>query len=242
MKIQLTVFISFLVAGFLLMAQASETETKPDAEEATSQPAVEDVVSQEQKTPDVISELDEEIEPVAIPVDKLPRIPSSMDPQQQALFRSANAGRLSEVQALVAEGVPVNYQDMEKRTALILAANNGHTSVVEFLFSKGADINVADKDGMTALMYATRRSFNETAAFLLNNGADVNVQSRKKKITALMLASAWGNKELVQMLLDKGANPATRNIQGRDAAFYADKRGHKEITKILSESEASDQE
>lgn len=231
MKNQLIVIIALLVSGYLLMAQASETKTT--AEEAATSP--------EQKTPDVISELDEEIEPVAIPVDKLPRIPSTMPPEQQELFKSAHAGRLSEVQEFVAQGVPVNYQDEEKRTALILAANNGHTSVVEFLFSKGADINVADKDGMTALMYASKRSFTETAAFLLNNGANVNVQSRKKKITALMLASAWGNPELVQMLLDKGANPAARDIQGRDAAIIAEKRGHKEITKMLSEAQASDQ-
>lgn len=226
------------------MVQASETKVTPEDSEASTaaQSAGEDVVPGSQDTPDIFDEDDAEIKAKTIPFKDLPRIPSSMDPQQQELFKSAHAGRLPEVKALVAEGVSVTYQDKEKRTALILAANNGHTSVVEFLYSKGSDINAMDKDGMTPLMYTAKRSFNETASFLLKNGAKVNVQNRKRKISALMLASAWGNEELVKMLLDKGADPTLSDMFGRNAAFYAEKRGHENITKILSESQASQQE
>jgi uncharacterized protein len=83
-------------------------------------------------------------------------------------------------------------------------------------------------------MYASRRSFNETAAFLLNNGADVNVKNRKKGMTALMLAAGWGNTELVQLLLAKGANAALQDNFGTTAADFARKRGHSAIVDMLA--------
>lgn len=239
MKNQLTVFIAFLVSGYLLMAQASETKATPDVADvpASELTSSEETTSEPQQTPDVINEVVEDEKPRPISADELPSAPSVMSPQEKALFQAAHAGRLAEVQAQVQKGVSVNFVDQEKRTALILAANKGHTAVVEYLYSKGADINASDKSGMTALLYTAKRSFNETAAFLLGHGAEVNVQTRKKGLTALMLASGWGNMELVQMLLDKGADPAIRDKFGWTAAGYAEKRNHSEIVKLLSGSQ-----
>ena len=227
MKIQLTLIIILLVSSFSLVAQAPSSKTIPEVAEGGELP----------QTPDVISGDGEEDEIEFLSADQLPKIPSTMNPQEKALFQAAHAGKLAEVQAQVKKGVSVNYADKEKRTALILAANNGHTAVVEYLYSKGADINASDKSGMTALMYAAKRSFNETAAFLLDKDADVNVRSRKRGMTALMLASIWNNKELVQMLLGKGADPAVRDKFGWTAAAYAEKRGNPEIVKVLSEAQ-----
>jgi len=191
-------------------------------------------VSEPEQTPDVVEIPGPGETTVPAQALKLPSVPDSMDPREKALFQSAYDGDLAEVQILVSKGANVNFADIKKRTPLILAAHNGHISVVEFLYGKGADINAKDSDDQTALMYASKRSFNAIAEFLLNNGAEVNVKSRKKGNTALMLASGWGNVELVQLLLDKGANPAIQNNFGETAAVFAQKRGHSAIIDMLS--------
>jgi hypothetical protein len=229
MKIQLTYTILLLTFSFSLLAETPEPEKTPDVLD----------VSEPLQTPDVTGEPGPADKAEPVKTNKPPKVPETMDPRGKALFQGAFDGNLTQVQTQVTKGADVNYADKKQRTALILAANNGHTTVVEFLFSKGADINAKDKGGMTALMYTAKRSFNETAAFLLNNGAKVNVQNRKKGMTALMLASGWGNAELVQMLLDKGADPTIHDKFGATAADNAKERSHSAIVSMLSETTAA---
>ena len=129
----------------------------------------------------------------------------------------------------------MNVRDQKKRTPLIFAATNGHTPVVGFLISKGAEVNAKDSSGQTALLYAAKRSFNQAAALLLEKGAEVNVQSKKKRVTPLMLAAVWNNVELLQMLLDKGADPGLTDIFGRTAKILAQKKGNAAIVELLTE-------
>lgn len=226
MKIQLTYVVLLLSISFSLLAQAPEPVKTPEVAE----------VSDSLQTPDVLDENTLTNDTEQAQIDKLPKVPESMGSREKALFQAAFDGELKDVQVQITKGAKVNYADKKKRTALILAASNGHTAIVEFLSGKGADINAIDGAGMTALMHTAKRSFNETAAFLLNNGAKVNVQSRKKGMTALMLASGWGNEELVKLLLDKGANPAIHDNFGGTAASFAQKMRHTAIVSMLSDS------
>jgi ankyrin repeat protein len=220
--------------------QQSEAQQPPDKMKASTpeQAAVESGDSQAQQTPDMVEEPGKTGTPATARTNVLPQVAEPMEPREKALYQAVFAGNLPEVKAIVTKGASVNFADEEQRTPLILAAYNGYTPIVEFLVSKGADVNVADHDGMTALMYTAKRSFNETAAFLLNNGAEVNVRSRKRGMTALMLAAGWGNAELVKMLLDKGADPAIHDYFGETAADHAGKMRHENVVKMLSGSPA----
>ena len=162
--------------------------------------------------------------------------PAPLSQKETSLIQSAYKGDLATVETLISIGIAVDVQDKKKRTSLILAANNGHTSVVEFLFDHGADLNARDSDGQSALIYASRRSFNETAAFLLNNGADVNYQSRKKGVTALMIAAGGDNEELVQMLLEHGADASLTNTFGQTAKFLAQEMGNADVVALLPDA------
>ena len=179
------------------------------------------------QTPDVIKVT----EPAQVPEPT--EAPKPLSQRDKDLIQSAYDGKLAEVEILVAKGATVNLQDKKKRTPLILAASNGHTSVVEFLLSEGGDINARDSGGQTALMYTCKRSFNETAAFLLKNGAEVNVQSKKKGITALMLAAVSDNVELLRMLLEHGADANLTDIFGRTAKILAQKKGNSAVVDLL---------
>ena len=191
-------------------------------------------VSEPEQTPDVLNVTETTETPESGQITELPQTPQSQSPKEKALIQSAYDGKLAEVEVLVAKGVSVNLADMKKRTPLMLAAYNGHTSVVEFLYGKGADINAKDSGGQTALFYTSKRSFYETAEFLVNSGAKVNVQSKKKGITALMIAATLDNVKMVRLLLDNGADPAIRDNFGKTAANYAEKRGHSTVANMLS--------
>ncbi len=183
--------------------------------------------SEPKQTPDTIGD------PVSDPAPEPTDAPKPLSQNDKALLQNAFDGNLAKVKILISKGGTLDLRDQRKRTPLILAASNGHTSVVEFLLSQGADINAMDDDQQTALTYAARRSFNKTAAFLLNNGVEVNVQSKKKGFTALMIASGWGNVELVQLLLEHGADAALTDSFGQTAKGVAQERGISAVVDLL---------
>jgi ankyrin repeat protein len=190
--------------------------------------------SEPEQTPDVINDTETNDAPEATRVVIPQPASGPLSSKEKALIQSAYDGKLAEVEVLVAKGVSVNLADKKKRTPLMLAAYNGHTSVVEFLYGKGADINAKDSGGQTALFYTSKRSFNETTEFLLKNGAEVNVQSKKKGITALMIAAALGNVKMVRLLLDNGADPALHDNFGATAEVIAQKKGHTAVVDLLA--------
>lgn len=89
------------------------------------------------------------------------------------------------------------------------AASCGHQGVVSPLLQKGADIDAKDKFEETGLLFACKERDEEMVSFLLDNGADMNViQGRDgDKCTVLSWATAWGEPQLVELLLKQGANP-----------------------------------
>ena len=155
---------------------------------------------------------------------------------------------MAKVELLVKKGANVNSAEpKKKRTVLMVAAAKGQFDIVKFLYGEGADINARDSDSQTALMYASRNRFNATpdnaiAKFLLSNGAEVNVRSKKKGFTVLMLAASAGNVELVQQLLEKGADPAIKDNFGGSAVSMAKERGHSAVVDLLPDSPAPESE
>jgi len=190
-------------------------------------------ISEPEQTPDVIDDTETNDAPEAT-WSMIPKQASALSPKERALIQSAYDGKLAEVEVLVAKGVSVNLEAPKKRTPLMLAAYNGHTSVVEFLYGKGADINAKDSGGQTALFYTSKRSFYETAEFLVKNGAEVNVQSKKKGITALMIAAGLGNVKMVRLLLDNGADPSLHDNFGATAEIIARKKGNSAVVDLLA--------
>lgn len=214
MKSYVAPLIFFGVFAMPVFSQASEPEGTPDVLDLTEIPSF----------------------------PSAPEQPGGMSEMEQNLIMGAYNGDVPKLKVLIAKGADVNTRDQKKRTPLIFAATNGHTSTAAFLISQGAEVNAKDSGGRTALLYASKRSFNETAALLLDQGADVNVQSKKKKITALMLAAVWDNEELVQMLLKHGADPQLTDIFGRTAKILAEKKGNAAMVELLSDPQVAKSE
>ncbi len=129
--------------------------------------------------------------------------PKGLKPwMETALF-----GTAAELRALLDSGLDPNVSTPEGTTLLMMAAMDPEK--VKLLIDRGADVRAKAKTGFTALMIAS--TYTGTAAsvrLLLDNGAEVN--SGKDVVfnaSPLFLASFAGDKEILAMLLAKGADP-----------------------------------
>lgn len=68
---------------------------------------------------------------------------------------------------------------------------------------------------------------------LLELGADVNLKSLLDGYNAIMCASRKGYRDIVELLLDRGANIHEKNNNGINALIYASSKGHKDIVELL---------
>lgn len=123
----------------------------------------------------------------------------------------------------------------DSRKELKRAIENVETETIHMLLQYEFDADQTTScDGMSLLAFASYHRQSGFVRFLWDNGADVNAStSRFLYPTALLAASAWGRQEIVQLLLDKGADV---NVQGGDdgtALQAASSHGHREIVQSL---------
>ena len=116
---------------------------------------------------------------------------------------------------------------------LYTAINRGQSDqVVQFILGSGVSAN-----GEILLLAMERQRYNIARIFILS-GTDVNYQyplssSYSDGMSPLMYASRTGNFELVQLLLDRGANINARNREGNTAYSLAEINGHAEVGAYL---------
>lgn len=95
----------------------------------------------------------------------------------------------------------------------------------------GADVHAADKNGVTALHHAVRFRSPGAVATLVEHGANVNQACRRNGSTPLHRAvtqtgapgtggRAQAAKEIIEILLAAGADPAIANKSGKRPADY----------------------
>lgn len=152
-----------------------------------------------------------------------------------ALMYAAREGHLATAQALVQAGADLSRVAGDGKDALNLALFNGNYALASFLIDSGSNVNQADARGFNPLFWAVDRRNMETAPNfpwvntedplplvrkLLDAGADPNQlvndtpQARMRGgsprivfATPLMRAAFSGDLELVQLLLEYGADP-----------------------------------
>jgi ankyrin repeat protein len=116
-----------------------------------------------------------------------------------ALLFAARDGNLEGVKALVESGADVNQMSGgDASSAINIAIANGHYTVGKYLLDHGADPNLANLDGLTPL-YATVNMRFAPVSWAPNPRTD---------------QEAVGSTELLQALLERGANPNAR-VRGK---------------------------
>jgi hypothetical protein len=176
------------------------------------------------------------------------------DTQTSERLIHENAGAMSAAEKKLVVNFVLNYTHGENTKKLLefLKTNNIQVSqfdlftalnrsqddpVIQFILDQGITPN-----GEILLLAAEKKRFNFVKQFA-GMGADVNYRYPQNKayadgMTALLYASMWNNLELVQFLVERGANINWYAKDGRSAASIAYENGQMSVYHYLKEQGA----
>ncbi|KAI1262306.1 hypothetical protein F5Y18DRAFT_155535 [Xylariaceae sp. FL1019] len=143
------------------------------------------------------------------------------------------------VQLLLDKGADAHHADEHGKTPLLLAAELGFEKVVKQLLEKTIRIKSVELNSL--LQMAGRLKMRaEVVQTILSNQVDNPVHIRSFGDTLLWTAEE-GNKELVGLLLEKGAGVylELRNDMGETPLVCAARKGHREVVQLLLDAGAN---
>jgi ankyrin repeat protein len=146
---------------------------------------------------------------------------------------------------LISKSSDVKIQANDGNAAIIEAAGNSR-EIFDMLLDKGAEINVKKEDGTGAyyncmvhmLLYGKEITDKdiELAQLLLANGANVDeapVSGDLQGFTPLIFAARGNKIDVVNFLIENGANVNAKNVNDETPLSLAEEAGNTEIVKIL---------
>ncbi|KAK1246109.1 hypothetical protein MKX07_005178 [Trichoderma sp. CBMAI-0711] len=144
-------------------------------------------------------------------------------------------------ESLLEAGADVNADSRDGYTPLLGAVMGDHEHIVVKLLRRGADVHATDEDGYSSVHLAVSQKNSSILRQLLHAGADINAVVDSD--TPLHIAVRHGRAEMVQVLLENGADTKPLNDLGFTALQYAVYRRDLEIVKEFvkhDKSSASD--
>lgn len=179
------------------------------------------------------------------------------------LLLAATKDSCNMIELLLDRGADINITSPHGSTPLLQAIRYSAQNAACLLIERGADIHVKDKQGFTPmrllaknglslvlrklldakllsqqdkehiLMYATIANRLSLVKHLIYEKMDVNFQT-EEGFSLLALAAMGNYKEIVQFLLEKGADMELRDKMGLRPLDHAERDGRVEIQKLLT--------
>lgn len=159
--------------------------------------------------------------------------------QRSPLHMAAWNGDLEMVQLLFRLGGDVESRDSKGHTPLQLAVWKGHKQVVKALLDQGgADLETKDFHDWTPFLRACYKQDLDIALLLIERGATIQVVDKHNQ-NALHRVCYCGDRdhhELVEILLQKGADASARNTKHAMPLHVAAERGRVKSLRLLLEN------
>jgi len=104
---------------------------------------------------------------------------------------------------------------------------------IELLLEYELNIHELDSDKISALDTAIKFKRKDVVQLCIDKGVDLNSTKRRSGILPLLLASCFNDIEMVEILLENGADLHATDASGMSAKDYAKKLGQKKMVDFL---------
>lgn len=156
------------------------------------------------------------------------------------LHLAASHGHLVIVHLLIQGGASYNATDGRHYTALMEAAEKKHNKIVNYLVKVGASLDVKEEEDMTALHLAAKEGNYEAVEMILDT-KKIDTKNFKSYInakdkggwTSLIWATENKHKNVVELLLSRGADGNIEDDEGNVCLHWAAYSGSVDIIGML---------
>lgn len=159
------------------------------------------------------------------------------------VFEAVATGRLERVEELLQQSPDLlNAYSADGFTPLQFAAFMGRQNAVDLLLARGANANAVSNGSVktTTLLVALGGPQRSLAEKIIAAGADVNASGADgygndytKTVSPLYVVARSGDVRLAELLLDRGADIATRAEDGRTPLAVAEQQGNAAMMDLL---------
>ena len=138
----------------------------------------------------------------------------------------------------------IDTLNSKNESALMWAARQGQTETVQMLIKRGTNANLESDKGTTAFYLAVRYNHIDVARSLIIDGhADPNKTRKYGLVSPIIVASAYGNTEMVDLILSQSGVNVNMKIRGSETAIhYASREGYTDIVGRLLDNGAAPDE
>jgi len=155
-----------------------------------------------------------------------------------AVTAAALADHVDVARVLIDAGADVDLQDAERNNPLLVCGVTGSVAMLREVLRADPDVRITNRFGGTALIPASERGHVAMVRALLQTDIDVDHVNRLGW-TALLEAVILGDggpvhRQIVQLLVDAGADVGIADGDGVTALEHARERGYDEMVALLS--------
>ena len=158
-------------------------------------------------------------------------------PDVTFLHLAAMNGGEASIRTLVKAGAEIDATTDLKMTPLLGALVTGSPQNGLVLIELGADVNLANLAGAAPLHFAASQGNLELVKALVDQGADVNLQTKTNGGTALSAAADADSKEVIEYLLQHGADKTIKDRSGKTPVTYAKSDAVRELLTLDSDDD-----
>ena len=139
------------------------------------------------------------------------------------LMRACMRGNTDAINTLLNAGADPSIVDDDGYTWLHYAVGYCSNEVIKAIIDRNADVNFTNKQNKTALMIACERANGGAINVLLNAGADPNIAYADGCTCLHVVVKRHYSKEVIQTIIDHGANVNALYIENRTKSMKAGK-------------------
>lgn len=135
---------------------------------------------------------------------------------------------------LVTFGANIDLSDYQQKTPLHLASIQGSSEIISLLLEYGAIASKQDFSGAIPLHYACTTN-TSSVNYLLSSKECLSCINHQDKhgFTPLIVATLYGQVDIMELLLNFGADVNLKDLKGKSALHYSVIRGLKKPCEIL---------